>query len=59
MLGVWISVYRNLGSEAWESVGVMVESWEWTHCPEDSCLGLCICRGEKKTKKNQEGDQEC
>lgn len=27
---------ENFGSEAWESVGMRVESWEWTDCPEDS-----------------------
>lgn len=57
-LGMWIPVCRSVGSDTWGSVGVMVESWEWTHCPEDSCLGLCFCRGEKKTK-TREGDQEC
>lgn len=45
MLRTWHSARRvaALGvgtcSEAWESVGVMVESGEWADCPEDRCLG--------------------
>lgn len=40
-------------SEAWESVGVMVESGEWQIVLRTAVLGLCVCRGEKTTRKNQ------
>lgn len=37
---------------------LMLESWEWTES-RGQLWGLCICKGEKKTKKNQERDQKC
>ena len=31
----------------------------WTDCPEDSCLGLCIDKVERKSERTREGDQKC
>ena len=30
-----------------------------TDCPEDSCLGPCIDKVERKSERTREGDQKC
>lgn len=44
---------ESFGCEAQENVKMMLESWEWT-VSRGQLWGLCICQGEKKTKKNRE-----